>query len=86
MGFRITITECYGDRRETVLNCRKSDLDAAIASAIRKAYGSGVFIRDHGISVGPDALAGSQYGQIGRSTGTGYSMKTGRVCIRAEKT
>ena len=86
MSFKITITECYGDRRETVLNSRKSDLDAAIGSAIRKAYGAGVFIRDHGISVGPDALAGSQYGQIGRSTGHGFSMKTGRVCIRAKET
>ena len=86
MSFRITITECYGERRETVLDSRKSDLDEAIMSAIRKGYGACVFIRDHGISVGPDALAGSQYGQIGRSTGTGYNMKTGRVCIRAKET
>ena len=85
MTFKITITECYGEHRETVLNSRKSDLDAAIESAIRKSYGIGFFIRDNGISVGPDALAGSQYGQIGKSTGNGYNMKTGRVCIRAEE-
>lgn len=85
MSFTITITECYGERRETVLNSQAADLDAAIESAIRKGYGAGVFIRDHGISVGPDALAGSQYGQIGKSTRNGYNMKTGRVCIRAEK-
>lgn len=85
MSYVITITECYGEHRKTVLNSRKSDLDAAIESAIRKGYGIGVFIRDNGISVGPDALAGSQYGQIGKSTGNGYSMKTGRVCIRAEE-
>ena len=41
MSFRITITECYGERRETVLNSMKSDLDAAIMSAIRKGYGAG---------------------------------------------
>ena len=85
MSYVITITECYGDYNETVLNSRSSDLDVAITSAIRKAYGSGVFIQDHGISVGNDALAGSQYGQIGKSTGNGYNMKTGRVCIRAEE-
>ena len=85
MSFKITITECYGEHRKTVFNSRKSDLDAAIESAIRKGYGIGVFIRDNGISVGPDALAGSQYGQIGKSTSNGYNMKTGRVCIRAEK-
>ena len=85
MSIKVKITECYGDYNETVLNSRSSDLDIAITSAIRKAYGSGVFIRDNGISLGPNALAGSQYGQIGKSTGNGYSMKTGRVCIRAEE-
>ena len=74
MSYVITITECYGEHRKTVLNSRKSDLDAAIESAIRKGYGIGVFIRDNGISLGPDVLAGSQYGQIGKSTGNGYSM------------
>ena len=85
MSIKVKITECYGDYNETVLNSRSSDLDVAITSAIRKAYVSGVFIRDNGISVGPNALAGSQYGQIGRRTRNGYNLITGRVCIRAEE-
>ena len=85
MSIKVKITECYGDYNETVLNSRKSDLDAAIESAIRKGYGIGFFIRDNGISVGSDALAGSQYGQIGRRTRNGYNLITGRVCIRAEE-
>ena len=85
MSIKVKITECYGDYNETVLNSRSSDLDVAITSAIRKAYGSCVFIRDNGISAGSDAMEGSQYGQIGRRTRNGYNLITGRVCIRAEE-
>ena len=85
MSIKVKITECYGNYNETVLNSRSSDLDIAIASAIRKAYGYGVFIRDNGISAGSDAMKGSQYGQIGRRTRNGYNLITGRVCIRAKE-
>ena len=85
MKIKITITECYGDRRTTVKTTTTGDLDAAIESAIKKGYGAAGFYRDNGISVGADALAGSQYGQIGRSSKSGGTdMITGRVCVRAE--
>ena len=85
MGIKVKITECYGEYNETVINSRSNDIDTAINSAIRKGYGKGVFIRDNGVSVGPDALAGSQYGQIGCANRNGYNLITGRVCIRAEE-
>lgn len=61
------------------------DLGTAVESAIKKGYGAAGFYRDTGLSIGRDALAGPQYGQIGRLLKTGGAdMITGRVCIRAE--
>ena len=88
MAIIITIEECYGDRKTTTLCARTNDLDVAIERAIRKGYGAGkVFCRDHGISVGQNALLGSQYGQIGHTSKrfNGVSLDTGRVCIRADQ-
>lgn len=86
MTITVTITECYGDRRTTILKARTDDLSEAVARAIRKGYGKGKsFHRDRGISVGSDALTGTQYGQIGHSIGNRTcSLDTGRVAIRAE--
>ena len=85
MKIRGTITECYGDRRITVKTTATGDLGTAVESAIKKGYGAAGFYRDNGISVGRDALAGSQYGQNGKRLKTGGAyMITGRVCIRAE--
>ena len=86
MKIRVTITGCYGDRRATVKTTATADLGTAVASAIKKGYGGAAgFYRDTGLSIGRDALAGSQYGQIGRLLKTGGAdMITGRVCIRAE--
>ena len=84
MKIRVTITECYGDRRITVKTTATGDLGTAVESAINKGYGAACFYRDNGISVGRDALAGSQYGQLGKRLKTGADMITGRVCIRAE--
>jgi hypothetical protein len=85
---KVTITECYGDRRTTTLRARTDDIDVAVERAIRKhapAYGARTrFVRDSGISVGHDALQGTQYGQIGHAAGNGISLDTGRVAIRAE--
>lgn len=85
MKIKVVITECYGDRRATVKTTATGDLGAAVASAIKKGYGAAGFYRDTGLSIWCDALAGSQYGQIGRRIKTGGAdMITGRVCIRAE--
>ena len=84
MKIKVSITECYGDRRITVKTTTTGDLDVAIESAIKKGYGRAGFYRDNSISSGATALAGSQYGQIGRSSRDGANMITGRVCIRAE--
>lgn len=86
MSITVTITECYGDRRTTTLKARTDDLSEAVARAIRKGYGTRArFYRDNGISVGSDALTGTQYGQIGHSIGNRTaSMDTGRVSIRAD--
>ena len=85
MKIRVTITECYGDRRITVKTTATGDPGTAVESAIKKGYGAACFYRDNGISAGRDALAGSQYGQIGKRLKTGGAyMITGRVCIRAE--
>lgn len=84
----VTITECYGDRRTTTLRARTDDVEVAVERAIRKhapAYGSRTrFVRDSGISVGYDALQGTQYGQIGHACENGISLDTGRIAIRAE--
>ena len=84
MKIKVSITECYGDRRTTVKTTATDDLDAAIESTIKKGYGAAGFYRDNGISVGEDALNGSQYGQIGKRSKSGANMITGRVCVRAE--
>ena len=84
MKIKVSITECYGDRRITVKTTATGDLDAAIESAISKGYGRARFYREHSISLGIDAMAGPQYGQIGRRSKDGANMITGRVCIRAE--
>lgn len=86
MKIRVTITECYGDRRITVKTTATGDLGTAVESAIKKGYGAAAcFYRDNGISAGRDALAGSQYGQVGKQLKTGGAdMITGRVCIHAE--
>ena len=84
MKIKVSRTECYGDRRITVKTTATGDLDAAIESAISKGYGRAGFYRDNSISVGSDAMEGSQYGQIGRRSRDGANMITGRVCIRAE--
>lgn len=88
MTIIVTIKECYGDHKTTTLCSRTDDLDTAIERAIRKGYGAGkVFCRDHGISVGLNALLGSLYGQIGHTSRrfSGISLDTGRVCIRAKQ-
>ena len=87
MTIIITITECYGERKTSILRARTESLDVAINRAIRKAYGAKkYFCRDNSISIGNDALNGSQYGQIGHSVGNETtSLDTGRVCITAEK-
>lgn len=77
---QVTITECYGDRREHTSRHKTTDRDEAIARAVRKAYGTGKTLhRDNGIS-GPTTT----YGQVGHySPGAGCStMDTGRVAIR----
>ena len=84
MKIKVSITECYGDRRTTVKTTATGDLDAAIKSAIKKGYGRAGFYRDNAISSGATALAGPQYGQIGRRSREGANLITGRVCIRAE--
>lgn len=76
---QVTITECYGERREHISSHKTTDRDEAISRAVRKAYGSGKsFYRDNGIS-GPTTA----YGQVGRySSRAGCSiMDTGRVAI-----
>lgn len=87
MTIIVTITECYGERKTSILRARTDNLYVAISRAIRKAYGARkYFCRDNGISIGNDALSGSQYGQIGHSVGNWTtSLDTGRVCITAEK-
>ena len=84
MKIKVVITECYGDRRTTVKTTTTGDLGTAVKSAIKKGYGAAGFYRDTGLSIGRDALAGPQYGQIGRRSRDGANMVTGRVCIRAE--
>ena len=88
---KITITECYGLHRSTTLRARTDDLEIAVQRAVRKhapTYKSRVrFVRDNGISVGANALVGTQYGQIGHveRVGCGINMDTGRVSIKATK-
>lgn len=88
MAILVSITECYGDRKTTHLRAKTDDLEVAIDRAIKKAYGAGrSFHRDNGISVGRDALQGTQYGQIGKPVKRNpcaSSMQTGRVSIKAE--
>lgn len=84
MKIKVSIAECYGDRRITVKTTATGDLDVAIKSAIKKGYGRAGFYRDNSISLGADAMVGPQYGQIGRRSRDGANMITGRVCIRAE--
>lgn len=77
---QVTITECYGARREHTSRHKTTDRDEAIASAVHKAYGSGKsFYRDNGIS-GPTTT----YGQIGHRAGRSHtiSLDTGRVAIK----
>lgn len=77
---QVTITECYGARREHTSRHKTTDRDEAIARAVHKAYGSGKsFYRDSGLQT-PHA----QYGQIGYRAGRSHTidMDTGRVAIR----
>lgn len=88
----VTIQKCDGSCAAYTHHARTDDVDTAIDRAIRKMYHGGgalFFSRDNGISVGPDALAGTQYGQIMRRLsardGGGASAVTGRISIRAVK-
>lgn len=77
---QVTITECYGERREHTSRHKTTDRDEAIARAVRKAYGSGrCLFRDNGIS-SPTTIYG-QVGHYSRSAGCS-TMDTGRVSIR----
>jgi len=83
----IAITECYGDRKRTTLKARTDDIDVAINRVIEKGYGKGnMFYRDSGLSVGSDALEGSQFGQVMRwsERANAHTSVTGRVHIEAE--
>lgn len=88
----VLIKKCCGSCATYTHTARTDDLDTAINHAIRKWFRGGAalfFSRDNGISVGPDALAGTQYGQIMRRLsardGGGASAVTGRISIRAVK-
>ena len=84
----ITITECYGDRKTTILKARTDDIEVAINRVLAKGYGKGkVFIRDNELSHGSDALRGSQYGQLMRwsESANAHTSVTQRVLIHADK-
>lgn len=78
----IEIVECYGEYKTTTLTARTDDLEVAIERAIKKHTGRSniYFWRDNGISIGADALAGSQYGQL---VAPGGNCITYRVRISA---
>lgn len=85
--YQIEIVKCYGDRDTVDLKTQAADLDQAVAAAIACGWpGAGRFFwRDHGISNGPDALAGTQFGQIMRRLPDGSASScSGRVSIRAK--
>ena len=86
--YQIEIVKCYGGRDTVDLKTQADDLDQAVAAAIACGWpvkGRLYFWRDNGISVGPDALTGTQYGQIMQRLpdGSGTS-RSGRVAIRAK--
>lgn len=61
MAIKVTITECYGEYKKTILTARTDDVNTAVERAIAKGYGAGkYFCRDYGLSIGPDALSGCQ--------------------------
>jgi len=79
--FTVTITECYGDRRESVGTYTADDAHSAVSVAVKKHYGNQTyFVRDAGMN-GMGAWA---YGQIGHAhgdRGTITNLITGRVRI-----
>lgn len=81
MTIKVTITECYGDRRTFTSTHRIAE--TAERNAIQKAYGRGKFLcLDHGLSTGA-----ARYGQVGHFINkqrSQISTDTGRVRIDIE--
>ena len=83
----IEITECHQRGETWISKHRTEDVQIAVERAIRARWGKAAhFHRENDVSQGRDALAGSQYGQIGepaRNNPGVSNMITGRIRINA---
>ncbi|MCY1357797.1 hypothetical protein D9M69_443040 [compost metagenome] len=83
MTVKVTITECYGDRRTFTSTHR--DAETAERNAIQKAYGRGKFLcLDRGLT---QPGSSTRYGQIGHYINkqrNQISTDTGRVRVEIE--